>query len=1025
MVRCRSIERRRGFALVLSLLLMAMLVLLVLSLATLGRMEIMVAESSEKLALARQHARYSLELALAQLQENLGPDRRPTARAEMMGAEVAQPYWTGVWNGLDPAAMPVWLVSGEGLLPGEGARPDMVFDPADEGETHITLVGRESVGAAGNENLNDRRTVRAPLVAIQEPDMDGGWRTMGRYAYWIGDESVKASLQLFNRIREVDAGAVEAGEARLWRSDLQRLLPNPTPLATALNTSASNLTAAAQAMPLVGSEAQLALLKRDDDPGAPITEVPLQEGWHDFSFWPQSVLTNMGEGGLKWNVSDPGYTDEFVTPALRKYLDFENVVFETEQGVFEAFDAREGTLSFGYDDTAGGDPYAYAAAPVLTEAMLYAGIYVTNTDPPTDKEVRVRFHLRVEYWNPYSFPLRFPEISQYGRKQALRLIVENLPHVNIVNETQGLETGFIDMNYALNSGRPGYDYRFVSWLECAKGPDGEGENWVMEPGEVYQLTEPDPLDQPRGLARTLADGFRFNPNDRVSIEFDHRSGPVTFRLIPFLIRPRGYDYSLEEAIFEVSGIAFENTTFTASPRADGKRFLLPSSGSYTMDDYTFGYYFRVNPDTVGDYLELVRRGIRRIDAGERYRMSDGHEVLGSELFEVIVPYPDEVVDFEPTFWQRETLFDLDERTHRGRDRSDLRVLDPPLAGVEGFGGFMGYPDEDPWNGGPAVALGQASGHNEWNLAYDRYAFVSVPDADPDTLDGDGNWEVGSGDLWPNQYLRLRPGGPLPSKADLRDSEAARYLMLAGGFNVNSFSPKAWKALLLNPVEDWVYEALVAREPGQSANLEAVYGRHLRGLGQLEEVYEDSLLAAGGLDVEAQLAKQGLRSLSGDTVDALAEAIVGELRAYQERLKDQLESNRPISSLKEFADLGILQRAMDAVTADPQIFLNDWVEELQLEPALAMQFPGMLTQAEILNRVAPLLTTRGDTFRIRGYGDVKNPFTGRVEARAWYEAIVQRYPEKLDGTGPMFEAASADEGRRFEVVSFRWIDEPNR
>lgn len=67
-----------------------------------------------------------------------------------------------------------------------------------------------------------------------------------------------------------------------------------------------------------------------------------------------------------------------------------------------------------------------------------------------------------------------------------------------------------------------------------------------------------------------------------------------------------------------------------------------------------------------------------------------------------------------------------------------------------------------------------------------------------------------------------------------------------------------------------------------------------------------------------------------------------------------------------------------------------------------------------------------TFRIRAYGDVQNPVTNLVESRAWCEAIVQRCPEYTDTADASsvlpgaLTAANQTFGRRFTIVSFRWL-----
>jgi hypothetical protein len=50
--------------------------------------------------------------------------------------------------------------------------------------------------------------------------------------------------------------------------------------------------------------------------------------------------------------------------------------------------------------------------------------------------------------------------------------------------------------------------------------------------------------------------------------------------------------------------------------------------------------------------------------------------------------------------------------------------------------------------------------------------------------------------------------------------------------------------------------------------------------------------------------------------------------------------------------------------------------------------------------------------------------GEVQARAWCEAVVQRTPEPVypdhSGLNPELDDNRVDFGRRFRIVSFRWL-----
>jgi Arc/MetJ-type ribon-helix-helix transcriptional regulator len=88
-------------------------------------------------------------------------------------------------------------------------------------------------------------------------------------------------------------------------------------------------------------------------------------------------------------------------------------------------------------------------------------------------------------------------------------------------------------------------------------------------------------------------------------------------------------------------------------------------------------------------------------------------------------------------------------------------------------------------------------------------------------------------------------------------------------------------------------------------------------------------------------------------------------------------------------------------------------------------PGWLTQADVLQAIGPVISARSDTFRIRSYGEALDA-SGKIVARAWCEAIVQRRPEFTDAANPPetrpanLNPANAKFGRRIEIVSMRWL-----
>lgn len=88
-------------------------------------------------------------------------------------------------------------------------------------------------------------------------------------------------------------------------------------------------------------------------------------------------------------------------------------------------------------------------------------------------------------------------------------------------------------------------------------------------------------------------------------------------------------------------------------------------------------------------------------------------------------------------------------------------------------------------------------------------------------------------------------------------------------------------------------------------------------------------------------------------------------------------------------------------------------------------PGNVLQHDILAAIGAGLSARSDTFVIRAYGDVRTP-GGETRGRAWVEAVVQRTPDFCNPTQPPetpfddLTAANKALGRRFRIVSFRWL-----
>ena len=274
---------------------------------------------------------------------------------------------------------------------------------------------------------------------------------------------------------------------------------------------------------------------------------------------------------------------------------------------------------------------------------------------------------------------------------------------------------------------------------------------------------------------------------------------------------------------------------------------------------------------------------------------------------------------------------------------------------------------------------------------------------------------------PNHRMRLyqEPSYPLKLvREELSNSAtAAQHLLVDGAFNVNSTSVEAWKAMLgslkdaqipyLDPETDRIY----------AAHEENGYPVPHSGLANSKGA------KSSGSDAERW---RGFRLLSDAQIERLAEGIVKQVRKRGPFLSLSDFVNRRLDNSDQGLS-GALQAAIDKsginddFTGKTSGLANlpgagSFVEPEAFKGATAAGAPGFLTQGDILQMLAPRLTSRSDTFLVRAYGDTVHPRTGKVRARAWCEAVVQRVPTPV----PLAEDEENTHSRQFKIIRFRWL-----
>lgn len=177
-------NRSRGFALLLTLGLVSLSLLLLLGLVAVIRLETQAAANSTEMAKARANARLGLRVAIGQLQRYTGnATGAVTARADVAGATLSNPAWTGVWNDSDTGGAVTWLVSGNEVSP-LSLTPDVAMTGTDD----IFILKRNLV-------TTEQVKVRRVTVSATQPG-EVAARPMARYAYWVSDESLKVSMNV-------------------------------------------------------------------------------------------------------------------------------------------------------------------------------------------------------------------------------------------------------------------------------------------------------------------------------------------------------------------------------------------------------------------------------------------------------------------------------------------------------------------------------------------------------------------------------------------------------------------------------------------------------------------------------------------------------------------------------------------------------------------------------------------------------------------------------------------------------------
>lgn len=277
---------------------------------------------------------------------------------------------------------------------------------------------------------------------------------------------------------------------------------------------------------------------------------------------------------------------------------------------------------------------------------------------------------------------------------------------------------------------------------------------------------------------------------------------------------------------------------------------------------------------------------------------------------------------------------------------------------------------------------------------------------------------------------------------------AQYLMIEGGFNVNSVSVEAWAGVL----QGLAQRKLVTNKNNKLAFVE-------EGKGNNQVLFSRFMLSTTDQSVDGL---GGYSMMQGSTTfrDTGMASAWGEVRMLEpegirmlaEKMVEQVRERGPFLSMSDFVNRrleagkhglkGALQAAIDATDINrdfneisvPEAKGNMFKNSEASMGSLHTAAPGYLIQSDVLASLGNILTVRDDTFTVRSYGCVRNAAKA-ILAQAWCEAVVQRTmnyvdpsndPQdseyKPDGTrGKGLTDTNKVMGRQFRIVSFKWLD----
>lgn len=1025
-----------GFALVVAMTLMALILALLLSLSALTRVEVASASIMAEHQEARNNAQMGLLAAIGKLQQMAGPDRRATANAALLDANATSTrYWTGVWDAAswDPAwngdrtqdnapQFLGWLVSADASNSADYTDPSAVSGA----EGTVTIIGAKL--------QNESNRVIVPTVKVGD--------TGGTYAYWVSDESLKAKVNIDDPYRRAKATDNEQERARMllpqaFALELDDRLASGSSVWKDDDWGAWGILQDLRNLPLLKSD--FATVVSGDEAFA--------ETFHNYTTEGHGLLTDARQGGLRkhltWAILDNtafsenlantrllepsdlkaawiGNSAKFFTPRWEVIRDYARLPLEIPElpQPGETIDMRLSTLNNKdiknyYASNADGlanvasllgsgavndtlEPTINSLTPIMTRAGYFYRLSATPSAVQDQYDIQLHIYPRITLWNPYNVPLAISSdmACVINLKSHFEIKVNN---VNYYTGTLNAEV-FTDSSYirfTLNSTGLGTDNILapgemrVFGLQNQVSVTRGGQQQVIIPLAPYHSEDAAIVINLRGESSPTV-----QTGDKVSATWNRYSRFGTSAYVHLLsdTAPIQHVDSFIVSTYPFSEPGMQVETLVANPQEMGgydirlKNVAEPASkGVPAIANFSPRSYY--TPPASSNSTQQRNWTIEIIHEPPLYQdfenMPDGSKRLRGRWGNAVD------ASGQPSV----VLYDLPQSVPQSL--AELRH-----ANLSYYGNHAALPVGNAWahpDLSQSLAVGRKDDYTQMDLSWllntalwDKYFLSSYP----------SGGLSGTVTQMPNSRL-IAAGGGVDATALQSYDDAAAHLRIDGAFNVNSTSVRAWKALLgsLNSPNATVYD----QSSGNSGSVD------------LEHAFTRMSRMLSGDAASNPEWFRGYWNLTETEIKALAEAIVDEVRERGPFLNLADFVNRRLAAGNTGAT-GALQAAIDATTVN-----NAFTTAYGLNAAQSAGMTGALSQADILSAVGPVLATRGDTFRIVSYGKGSNG------AEIYLQAIVQRIPEYISGENAATAPASLspqdrDFGRRFKIVRVEWLQE---